>query len=232
MPHLLIPIVKELFGITLSTFKVTDKSGGGNLRRKKDRRSMTPFLILIALSAAGIIRIIVMLNGLWTLGMLILLFWIVRNLYFQLMAVFLVDGRDEDTEPVHVYDAEPLVIRKQAQEDGSGLEGITTHLTEHGFSFFLDEEDALKIGDVVDASICTDSTRVDLFGVIVSQLRSFSTGRSVYKMEILDFKGIEPEYLQVLYDRVPTLPQNLNRDFDVFRHMWVNIANRIGRVRG
>lgn len=45
-------------------------------------------------------------------------------------------------------------------------------------------------------------------------------------MEILDYKGMEEEYLQVLYDRVPTLPQNLNRDFDIIRHLWVNMFFR------
>lgn len=35
MPHLLIPIVKEMFGISLSVFKVTDKSGAGSQYRKE-----------------------------------------------------------------------------------------------------------------------------------------------------------------------------------------------------
>ena len=43
---------------------------------------------------------------------------------------------------------------------------------------------------------------------------------------------MELEYLQVLYDRVPTLPQNLNRDYGVIRYLWVNIASRIGQVKG
>ena len=228
MWHMLIPIVKEALGITLSTFKVTDKSGSA-ARRKRDWRSMLPFLILIGLSVAGIIRVFLQIRVLWSFGLLILLFFIIRNLYFLMMAVFLVDGRDEDAEPVHVYDAEPLVIRKDQEEQLQ--EGITTHLTEHSFSFFLDEEDVLQIGDRLTAVIHAENARADLTGVIISQLRSASSGRSVYTMEILDFNTPEEEYLQILYDRVPTLPQNLNRDYDIFRHLWVNIANRLRKVK-
>ena len=39
MPHLLIPIVKEMLGISLSVFKVTDKSGTGSHHRKRDCRA-------------------------------------------------------------------------------------------------------------------------------------------------------------------------------------------------
>ena len=230
MPHLLIPIVKELFGISLSSFKVTDKSGGGSHRRKRDWRSMMPFLILIGMSTVGIIRLCLSFKGVWSLGLVILLFWIFRNLYFLLMAVFLIDGRDEDGEAVHVYDAEQLTVQKKGQE--KILEGISTHLTEHSFSFFLDEEDALRIGDSLDAVIMRDHEGVKLSGIIISQRRAVSGGQSTYTMEIIDFNGMEEEYLQILYDRVPTLPQNLNRDFGKFRHLWVNIANRIGRIRG
>lgn len=230
MPHLLIPIVKELFGISLSSFKVTDKSGSGSHQRKRDLRSMIPFLVLIGLSTAGIIRVCMQFKGVWSLGLVILLFWIIRNLYFLLMAVFLVDGRDDDGEPVHVYDAEPLTVQKHG--DQKKLEGISTHLTQHSLSFFLDEEDALRIGEMLDAAIITDQAEVELSGIIISKRLSASGSQSVYTMEILDYKGMEEEYLQVLYDRVPTLPQNLNRDFDIVRHLWVNIANRIGRVKG
>ena len=230
MPHLLIPIVKEMFGISLSVFKVTDKSGAGSQYRKRDLRSMIPFLILIGLSVIGIIRICLSFNGLGSFGLVILLFWVIRNLYLLLMAVFLVNGRDNDGEPVHVYDAETLTVQKNGED--RKLEGVSTHLTVHSISFFLDEEDVLEIGDPVDIVVMADQARVELSGMVISWNQSASGIRSVYTMEILDFKGMEDDYSQILFDRVPTLPQNLNRDFGIFRNLWVNIANRAGRVKG
>ena len=254
MPLLLLPILKELFGITLSSFAVTNKSGGGNRRRKMHLRTILPFLILIGLSIVGIIRLFMSFHGLWSLGIVILLFWVLRNLYFLVMALFLADGRDEDGEAVHVYDAEVLTVEKQAsllerserygttakgQESiraeaaaGKKQEGVTTHLTEHNISFYLDEGESLRIGDCVKATIMGERTDVELSGTIISERRTASGRPSVYTMEILDYTGMDAEYFGILYDRVPTLPQNLNRDLDIFRHLWVNIANRAGRVKG
>ena len=101
MPHLLIPILKETLGITMSTFKVTDKSGTGG-KRRRDVRAKLPFICLIVLSLAGIIRVLWNFDPMQTISLLILLFWIVRNLYYLIMALFLVDGRDYDGEVVRV----------------------------------------------------------------------------------------------------------------------------------
>lgn len=49
--------------------------------------------------------------------------------------------------------------------------------------------------------------------------------------EILDYGTDEQEYWQILYDRIPTLPQSLHRDFGVLPHLWQNIAHRVARGR-
>ncbi|MCR4599598.1 MAG: glycoside hydrolase family 5 protein [Acetatifactor sp.] len=52
-----------------------------------------------------------------------------------------------------------------------------------------------------------------------------------HTIEVLDFNGQEMEWLQLLYDRIPTLPQSLQRDFGVVSHLWQNIAHRVARTR-
>ena len=52
-----------------------------------------------------------------------------------------------------------------------------------------------------------------------------------HTIEILDFGDEETEYLQILYDRIPTLPQSLRRDFSALSHLWQNIAHRVARTR-
>ena len=52
-----------------------------------------------------------------------------------------------------------------------------------------------------------------------------------HTIEILDFGENNLEYLELLYDRIPTLPQSLHRDFGVIRHLWQNIAHRVARSR-
>ncbi len=224
MPHLLIPILKEAAGISLSAFKVTDKSGRAG-KRQRDLKAMIPFLLLALLSVAGIVRLLVSFEGMQAVSLLILLFWLLRNLYFLLMALFLVDGRDGDEEPVRVADAEPVTVRWGEK----ACEGITTLLTEHNLTVFLDEGESIGLGASVAVSIRRDESPLELRGVVTAIRRSRGGGARTHTVEILDFGGEELEYLQLLYDRVPTLPQSLRRDFGVAAHLWQNVAHRVAR---
>ncbi|MBO4337284.1 MAG: cellulase family glycosylhydrolase, partial [Lachnospiraceae bacterium] len=135
MPHLLIPIIKETFGITASVFEVTDKSAKKG-RRRMEPGVVMPFIILIALSVFGIVRSLYVLSQTMALGIIVLLFWLVRNLYYLIMAVFLVDGRDSDSEAVKVIDAEPVTLKKPDIEAVASY-GVTTLMTEHSVRVFI-----------------------------------------------------------------------------------------------
>ena len=222
MPHLLIPIIKESLGMTLSKFKVTDKSGK-HTKRSRDYRSMIPFLVFIALSLIGIVRVCFGITLSTFIQQIVILFWLVRNLYFLVLALFIIDGRDSSGEPVRVIDAEPLTIDR----NGVLYEGITTRMNEHRIRLMLDNAGDLRIGDAVTVQINGEAASVQIKGVIIDteELRHSETG--VYELEILDFNGNEPEYMQILYDRLPTLPMELTRDFGIVATVWRNIAARI-----
>lgn len=227
MPHLLIPIIKETFGITTSIFEVTDKSGTKG-RRGRDMRSMMPFIVLIAISVFGIIRSLYVLFMTGALGILVLLFWLIRNLYYLVMAIFLVDGRDSDSEAVKVIDAEPVTIRKSVEGQGSYTAyGVTTYMTEHNIKVYLDEPGDISIGDMVDICIENDSYTADMTGFISGIKVSRFGDTSVYSIEITDSRNSGYEYLQILYDRIPSLPQSLHRDYGIVVHMLINIAHRV-----
>lgn len=226
MPHLLIPILKETMGVSLSKFAVTDKSKKEG-KRQRDLRAMLPFLTLALLSVIGIIRVCAVYKPAQTVSVLILLFWLVRNLYFQVMALFLIDGRDGDGETVRVTDAEPVTVRSGEQR----YEGVTTQLTEHNLSVYLDEGENLGIGAYADVTVAGKNGPVKLRGVVTGVRESRSSRARTQTIEILDFGGKNLEYLQLLYDRVPTLPQALHRDFGVLTHLWQNIAHRVARTR-
>ncbi len=219
MPHLLIPIIRETFGMTALKFEVTDKSGKYR-KNKASLRIRMPFYILIAMSVIGTIRSIYVFSFTHALGIFILLFWLIRNLYFLIMSLFIIDGRDSDIEPVKVIDAESVSI--------AGIYGITTCLTEHNVKAFLDEAENVKIGDSIDICIEKGSYKADVKGIItnITVPRSGDISR-VVTAEITDMADCEYEYLQILYDRIPTLPQSLRRDLGIIRHLLINIAHRV-----
>ncbi|WP_081861343.1 cellulase family glycosylhydrolase [Butyrivibrio sp. AE2032] len=224
MPYLLVPIIKEMLGITTKKFAVTDKSKK-TIKRKIDLKVIRPFLILIALCLFGIIRSILTFKGIQSLGLVILLFWLVRNLYFLIMSIFLASGRDGDSEAVHVVDAEMATIHNK--KDGAEFFGVTTYLTEHNLKIFLDEAPDLAIGDYVNLEIDGYSAKASVDGVVTGINPSRSGPSAVYSIEILDFKEDWHEYLQVLYDRIPSLPQSLQRDYGIISHLIKNIAHRV-----
>ena len=225
MPHLLIPTIKEFFGVSTLKFKVTDKSKQ-SVKRQRDVRSMVPFLILTGLSVAGIIRIICIFSTVQAVGLLILLFWIIRNLYFLIMSLFLIDGRDGDGETVKVIDAEFVTLKT----DSLVYEGVTTLLTEHSMNVYLDEGQDLEIGTAAEVTVFNDEISVTVKGVVVGVKESRNGIARLHTVEILDCCGREYEYWQLLYDRVPTLPQSLHRDFGVLSHLWQKIAHRVART--
>ncbi|MDO5475861.1 MAG: cellulase family glycosylhydrolase [Eubacteriales bacterium] len=227
MPHMLIPILKESVGISLSTFKVTDKSAKKG-RQESDLRSMVPFLLLILLSVAGIVRIILIFQFTQIISLCILLFWIIRNLYFLVLSLFLVDGRDSDQEPVKVMDAVPVTV---TDRDGSReYEGVTTLLTEHNMTVFLDDGESLLVGTPVNVTVTSEDHCARVAGVVTNIMEARKTKARTQTIEILDFGSDYYEYLEHLYDRIPTLPQSYNRDFGILPHLWQNIAHRVART--
>ena len=201
MPYLLMPVIKETFGISLGQFLVTDKAGGKQRSRKDDVPLMIPFLILIALTLIGIIRVCLSLNVRSAVGVVIILFWLLRNLYSFILVLFLINGRDsdDDTESVQVKAGEPAVLKRES--DNRMFEGITTLMTEHSIAFFADEPDTLKAGDVVSITIDTGEYRADLKCILTKVRRLRHSEQAVCTSEILSFEGNENTYLEILYDR-------------------------------
>ena len=253
MPYLLIPIIKESIGISLKKFQVTDKSGKGAKKKEKNLKTMMPFIILIILSVFGIFRVIYILKADNSFGMVVILFWLIRNLYGMIMVLFLINGRNSNTdeETVIVKDGEMVSVkkidndiisrnsykRKYDQDDNENSDvpvvhdGITSRLTEHNVQIFLDEGNDIRIGDMAELTIMSKEIQLTVKGVVTKEVHLNHSNHYMITIEILDFGSEENEfeYLEILYDRVPTLPQSLKNDFGILSLLWRNIVCRVAR---
>ena len=159
------------------------------------------------------------------IGILAVLFWLLRNTYYLIMCIFLGLGRDTDGENVKVRAAEMITVQK---EDGRQIEGITTKLLEHGVDIYTDELDALYLGEPIELNISNSKYDLDVKGTVVSIHNSCNPDiPSVYTIEILDFNDQRDEYIQMLYDRKPTLPSRLRLGGGNIDNLWNNIGHRI-----
>ena len=109
-------------------------------------------------------------------------------------------------------------------------EGVTTLLTEHNLTVFLDEAEALQIGASVEAEVLRGDMSVKVSGIVTEVRESHRGTFHTHTIEILDDCGNRMEYLELLYDRIPTLPQSLHRDFGALYDLWQNIAHRVART--
>lgn len=108
---------------------------------------------------------------------------------------------------------------------------MTTLMTEHSLNVFLDEGETLSLGTPVRISLNTGFYSAELSGCVTNVNISRGGIARTQMIEILDFHGSRDLYLQILYDRIPTLPQSLQRDFGILSHLWQNIAHRVARTR-
>ncbi|MCQ2406458.1 MAG: glycosyltransferase [Oscillospiraceae bacterium] len=81
-PFLLLPVIGETLGFSKRRFVVTDKSG----KKGWSALYLLPFLILIALSVIGIIKTVSLTLMQNSTNYLLLLFWLIFNLYELLFA--------------------------------------------------------------------------------------------------------------------------------------------------
>ena len=129
---------------------------------------------------------------------------------------------------VRVVDAEPASLRKvDGSRDSPASCGVTTVMTENTVRLFIDEPADLAVGDRVKICIESISYTAEMIGVITDERIPRSGGSPVYSVVITDYGDSRYEYLQILYDRIPTLPQTLQRDHGIIIHMLLNIAHRI-----
>ena len=82
----------------------------------------------------------------------------------------------------------------------------------------------------VSVSIEAGGHRAGLKGVVTEVREARSGTARTQKIEILDFGVDRYEYWEILYDRIPTLPQSYQRGFGSLSHLWQNIACRVART--
>lgn len=226
-PFMLIPILLETFGFSLSEFKVTVKS-----RVKQSGQDnlvyMMPMLILLTLSIIGIARSIWIILSTNSIGLGVIVFWMIYNLYIMLMSLFFVAGRGiyRSAERVTVSLPAKLIVR------GKEYDCRTVNISENGCAVMMDDPHLIN---TEDAYIIIDDrkyhTRAKLHPIRVSQRRSRVNGKPVSRWEyafsftdIPEERGFE-NLCGILYDRVPTHAETIKSN-NLYKELNRNFAQR------
>ena len=219
-PYMLVPVILESFGITLKKFKVTTKEEQKN-QKGKNAIYTIPFLILIVLSIIGIVNCIFIMFDSGSFGPIVVLFWLVYNLFLLVMSLFFVDGRVPYRKAERVNVEMPCVF-----DDGiRQVNGVTRDISETGVSVLLDVP--LYVPDDYPVELSLDSgmyqAKLKTQVVFVNQ----RDDRWNYSMKIVDYMDTYDSYLQIIYDRIPVLPQAIKKDSGSFEDLKLNTQKRV-----
>lgn len=219
-PFMLIPIILETFGMSLKKFKVTDKE----VRQSRSGQNfiyMIPFLILIVLSIIGLINCITIMFDSSSFGPIVVIFWLIYNLYLLVMSLFFVDGRVLNRKKERVQ----VMLSCRLKDEKYDVFGLTNDISEGGIAVYLDEPRYFREGEWLEVEVWSDKYTSKLLCEVVYV--SNINDKWKYSMKILDYKDTYDEYLQLLYDRVPILPGEIKRDSGSFEDLKLNTMKRI-----
>ena len=219
-PFMLIPVILETFGISLKKFKVTDKEAKQN-KRGQNVIYMIPYIILIILSVIGLIRCIIIMFDSGSFGPIVVVFWLVYNLFQLVMCLFFVDGRVLYRKHERVPVKMPCTLRDEVYT----LHGMTKDISEWGISVLLDSPRYFPEGKWLEVDLASEKYKANLLVEVVYVCEREDAWS--YSMKILDHKGTYDDYLQLMFDRVPMLPTEIERDSGSFQDLKLNTKNRV-----
>lgn len=227
-PYMIIPVILESFGFSLKKFKVTNKENTER-NRKKDIVYSIPILILIVLSIIGILNCIRIMFDSGSIGPMVVLFWLINNLFNMIMCAFFVQGREiyRNAERIQVE------IPVKVWVDGRVVyEGITRDISETGVAIYMAKPHLLD-SDRSERVILEIADRA-WYVKVECEVKYVKEEKNkelpwIYTMEyknIISENGYD-NLLAICYDRVPTKPQEINKKEGFYDDLSNNINKRV-----
>lgn len=221
-PFLLIPVLMETFGFTTNTFKVTKKGKTEN-EAGKNLLHLIPFALLVVLSVIGIFNCLRMIFKSNNMGPAVVLFWLIVNLFTLIMAMFFVLGRNYLRQSERTRTVMDCTIHTST----SSYTGKTLDLSETGAAVRMDAPVSIDTGEDVTLELRDGRYEAVLKAQIVHVDNNKDSWK--YAFKITDYANTYDEYLQLLFDRIPTLPQSLDSASGGFDDLRINVSRRAAK---
>lgn len=221
-PYLLIPVLLESFGVTMKTFNVTQKGKTEN-EAGKNLVYLIPFALLVVLSVIGIFNCLRMMFEGNSMGPAVVLFWLIINLFTLVMAMFFVMGRN------YLRQSERALVEADCEIHTTvdNYKCMTMDLSETGVAVRMDAPVSIDESEEVTMILYDSRYRATIKAVVVHVDNKKDYWK--YAFRITDYMGNREEFLQLLYDRIPTLPQNLDSTSGAFDDLRLNVSRRTAK---
>lgn len=218
-PYLLIPVLLETLGISMKKFKVTKKGGNGD--DEKNLLHAVPHAVLILLSVIGIANCIRWTFDTGRIDYFVILFWLFLNLYNLVMSLFFIIGRKAVRNAERQSVSMACRVKTLYEEE----KGMTVDISESGISVLLDHAMDIDENEPVELSLDDGRYHAEITGKIVLVQNRGEKWRYVFLVQ--DLKESKAEFMQLIYDRDPSLPMNLDESVSSFDDLRINVSKRL-----
>ncbi len=219
-PFLLLPVLAETLGIKMKKFKVTKKNGTEESGRGQILY-VVPHFVLTVLSVYGMINCTRWMFHTGRLDCLMILFWLLVNLYHLVMSLFFLLGRKNVRQAERQNVAFCCLVKTGQEEE----KGTTVDISEGGVSVLLPHAIHSVSGESAELVLDDGKYKAAVGGEIVLAERTETQWHYVFR--ITDWQQGKGEYMQLVYDRNPSLPINLDESASSFEELRINLSRRI-----
>lgn len=243
-PYLIIPVLAETVGMKQTEFAVTDKQK--RVGADSALWYAFPHMLLIAGSLWGLYRCINRWDETAFGAGMVLVYWLSVNLYFLIMAVCFLHGRENKRQEERICAAENVDVtvageketdlwcpaagnrergRQQCEDSCRPLAGtgVTADLSESGMAVLLDVPLAVSVGALAEIRIKTADYSAKLTGKLVHVVQTEKAWKYSFSLEQIPEKE-KAQYYAIIYDRDHTM--QVSERPGAVKKLWENIEAR------
>ena len=224
MPYLIIPVLLETLHIHEKKFKVTNKNKSSS--RKKNIWYALPHIFLLLLSIMAIIRYAYGKYGWALFYSSIIIFWLTYNIVAIFYALFFMLGRRSYRASERIQASEKVYVKYKDTE----YEAVTVDVSDYGLSLYSSSPMDLTERAYINLIIKTSRYEAKLEGSVV-YVRSEGEGWRYSAVVKPEDENDKRQYMQIIYDRLHSLPKQIDPWVTAYDDMLRNIERRMRLLR-
>lgn len=222
MPYLIWPTLLETLHIRETTFRVTNKDRHAENKWYDSLKYAVPHLFLLALSIAAIIRFVSGKYGWALLFSSVIIFWLSYNMVALFYALFFMFGRHAYRDTERIRAKEKVSIRHKNRV----YQAETVDVSEKGIAFHIPEAIYLPKETEIALTVTTKKYKAELEASIVYVRPEGEGWRYSATVDPVSEED-KRQYMQIIYDRHHSLPQQMNSWNTAYDDMVRNVKKRI-----
>ncbi len=222
MPYLIVPVLLETLHIRETKFKVTNKSKSPDQNKFNDLLYALPHVFLLILSIMAMIRFVYSKYGWALFYSSIIIFWLAYNIVAICYALFFMLGRRSYRQNERINATEKVHIQYKNQN----YEAVTMDVSDQGLSFYVSSPIYIPEQAVINLIIQTSRYKANLEGSIVYVRKKGEGWRYSAVVKPVSEED-KRQYMQVIYDRLHSLPKQMDPWVTAYDDIVRNIKKRV-----